>query len=168
MLSLSNTLSLLRAPLAFALLVNSTPIRLAAIFLAICTDCLDGYLARKNRTTSQFGAILDPSMDKFFVYFALAIFLFEGKLHTWEACAMLARDFFLFVFAIYLSCCKLWHNYKYRSIRWGKISTSMQFASLLAITLNWQIPLFVFVLFVATGFLAFIELFKIRIPQEKK
>ncbi len=168
MLSLSNTLSLLRAPLAFALLVNSIPVRLAAIFLAMCTDCLDGYLARKNRTASQFGAILDPAMDKFFVYFALAIFLSEGRLQTWEACAMISRDFFLCLFAIYLTFSKSWHNYKYRSIRWGKISTSMQFISLLAISINWQIPLFVFMLFMTTGFLAFIELFKIKTVQNAK
>lgn len=168
MLSLSNTLSLLRAPLAFALLVNSVPIRVIAIVLAMCTDCLDGYLARKNRTASQFGAILDPAMDKFFVYFALVIFLSEGRLEMWEACSMIARDFFLCLFAVYLSCFRLWHNYRYRSIRWGKVSTSMQFVSLLVLTLGWQIPMFVFLLFIVTGFLAFIELFKVRTSQGSK
>ncbi len=168
MLSLSNTLSLLRAPLALALLSSSTAVRLAAIFLAMCTDCLDGYLARKNRTASQFGAILDPAMDKFFVYFALAIFLSEGRLEIWEACAMIARDFFLFIFAIYLSCFRMWHNYRYRSIRWGKVSTAMQFISLLVLALGFHIPFFVFALFVVTGLLAFIELFKVRTSQGSK
>lgn len=163
MLSLSNTLSLLRAPLALALLSSGTAVRLAAIFLAMCTDCLDGYLARKNRTASRFGAILDPAMDKFFVYFALAIFLSEGKLETWEACAMIARDFFLCLFALYLSCFRMWHNYRYRSIRWGKVSTAMQFISLFVLALGVHIPVFVFVLFVITGFLAFIELFKVKL-----
>ncbi len=165
MLSISNTLSLLRAPLAFALLINSIPVRLSAIFLAICTDCLDGYLARKNRTASQFGAILDPAMDKFFVYFSLIIFLFEGKIELWQAGAMISRDFFLCLFAFYLSSFRLWNNYKYKSVRWGKVSTSMQFISLLIITLNWNIHPFIFALFIATGFLAFVELFKIKTTQ---
>ncbi len=162
MLSLSNTLSLLRAPLAFFLLFGSVPIRLTAIFLAMCTDCLDGYLARKNRTTSQFGAVLDPAMDKFFVYFALLIFLSERRLEVWEACAMISRDFFLCLFAIYLTCFKSWKNYKYRSIRWGKVSTSMQFICLIGLALGMQIPVYIFGVFVLTGFLAFVELFKIR------
>jgi phosphatidylglycerophosphate synthase len=168
MLSLSNTLSLLRAPLALALLSSSTAVRLAAIFLAMCSDCLDGYLARKNRTASQFGAILDPAMDKFFVYFALAIFLSEGKLEIWEACAMISRDFFLCLFALYLSCFRMWHKYRYRSIRWGKVSTALQFISLFVLALGFPIPVFVFVLFVVTGFLAFIELFKVRTSQGSK
>ncbi len=168
MLSLSNTLSLLRAPLALALLVDSTPIRLSAIFLAMCTDCLDGYLARRRRTASQFGAILDPAMDKFFVYFALLLFLSEGKIEIWQACAMVARDFFLFLFALYLSCFRLWHNYRYRSIRWGKVSTAMQFICLFGLALGLKIPTFIFGLFIATGFLAFIELFKVRTSHGSK
>ena len=166
MLSISNALSLLRAPLAFALLINSIPVRLSVIFLAICSDCLDGYLARKNRTASQFGAILDPAMDKLFVYFSLILFLVEGKIEIWKAAAMISRDFFLCLFAFYLSSFKLWNNYKYKSVLWGKISTSMQFVSLLLITLNWSIPPFVFALFIATGFLAFVELFKIKATEE--
>ena len=162
MLSLSNTLSLLRAPLAFGLLINSIPIRIIVVFLAMCTDCLDGYLARKNRTASQFEAVLDPAMDKFFVYFALAIFLSEGNLSVWEACAMLSRDFFLCLFAVYLSCAHLWRNYKYQSIRWGKVSTSMQFISLIGLSLGIHIPPIVFALFIITGCLAFIELLKMR------
>lgn len=162
MLSLSNTLSLLRAPLAFFLLFENVFIRILVVFLAMCTDCLDGYLARKNRTTSQFGAVLDPAMDKFFVYFALSLFITEGRIEIWEACAMIARDFFLCLFALYLSFFKLWHNYMYRSIRWGKVSTSMQFICLIGLALGMNIPLYVFAIFTLTGFLAFIELFKIR------
>ena len=39
----------------------------------MATDSLDGYLARKYHKTSQFGAFLDPLMDKFFVFFAVSI-----------------------------------------------------------------------------------------------
>lgn len=162
MLNLSNALSFLRAPLAFGLLIPDPLVRFVVVFLAMCTDCLDGYLARKNQTVSQVGAVLDPAMDKFFVYFALVVFLMEGKLETWQACAMVARDFFLCLFAIYMTFARLWRNYKYRSIRWGKISTSMQFISLMALCLGIQIPTAVFGLFIVTGALAFIELIKMR------
>lgn len=162
MLSLPDILSFLRAPLAFALLIDNTTIRLIVIFLAMCTDCLDGYLARKNQTTSQFGAILDPIMDKFFVFFALALFFQEGKIALWEAFTMISRDFFLCLFAVYLTIFELWRNYQYKSICWGKVSTSMQFIALIALVLELKIPPILFFLFVLTGCLTFIELCKAK------
>ncbi len=168
MLSLSNTLSLLRAPLAFLLLIDDAFVRIGAIFLAMCTDCLDGYLARKRHTTSQLGAILDPAMDKFFVYFALILFLSEHKILAWQACSMISRDFFLCIFAIYLSCFHRWKSHKYRSIRWGKVSTSLQFLSLMALAVGFQIPNFIFFIFIGAGVLAFVELFRSRMPYQSK
>ena len=96
MLSLSNSLSFLRAPLAFLFLIDNTPCRLVAIFLAMLTDSIDGYLARRRRTATQFGAILDPAMDKFFVFFALTGLFLESKLALWQGCAIVARDFKLY------------------------------------------------------------------------
>jgi phosphatidylglycerophosphate synthase len=162
MLSLSNTLSLLRVPLAFVLLIDNTTVRLLAIFLAMCSDCLDGHLARKRKTTSQFGAILDPLMDKFFVYFALILFVQEDRLQIWEACAMISRDFFLFLFALYLSLFQLWKNYRYKSIRWGKISTSLQFITLITLAFGIQIPPYLFTVFIVMGILAFVELYHFK------
>jgi phosphatidylglycerophosphate synthase len=168
MLSLSNTLSLLRAPLAFVLLIDNMIVRIIAIFLAMCTDCLDGYLARKRQTTSQLGAILDPAMDKFFVYFALILFLSEHKILVWQACSMISRDFFLCLFAVYLSLFHRWKSHKYRSIRWGKVSTSLQFLSLITLAAGFEIPNFVFFIFIGAGVLAFVELFRVRMPYQSK
>src|ERR1700722_7213630 len=98
MLSLSNGLSFLRAPLALLFLVDSIPWRITAIVLAMVTDSVDGYPAARYRSASQFGAILDPTMDKFFVFFGLGVLLMEGRLEIWQACSMLARDFFLCLF----------------------------------------------------------------------
>ncbi|HSX12771.1 MAG TPA: CDP-alcohol phosphatidyltransferase family protein, partial [Rhabdochlamydiaceae bacterium] len=79
MFSLSNSLSLLRAPLALLFLYKSAPIRIAAIILAMFTDFIDGFLARKRRSATQFGAILDPTMDKLFVFIALSVLFQEGQ-----------------------------------------------------------------------------------------
>src|SRR5581483_12415887 len=98
MLNLSNSLSLLRAPLAFLFLLENTTLRLVAIVLAMLTDSIDGYLARRYQGTTRFGAILDPAMDKFFVLFALVVFVLEKKLLLWQAGAMLSRDFALCLF----------------------------------------------------------------------
>ncbi len=166
MFTLSNTLSLFRAPLAFLFLVENIPVRLSALFLAMLTDFVDGYIARKTKTTSQLGAILDPLMDKFFVFFALTVLFTESKIELWQGMAMLTRDFSLCLFALYLSLAKLWNNYKYKSIQWGKISTTMQFIILIGLTAGYKFPGYIYILFILTGCLAFIQLFKVRTSTE--
>jgi CDP-diacylglycerol--glycerol-3-phosphate 3-phosphatidyltransferase len=161
MLSLSNALSLLRAPLALLFLVEKPLFRLIAIILAMFTDMIDGYLARRSSSVTQLGAILDPTMDKFFVFFALGVFLMEGRLEIWQACSMVARDFFLCLFAIYLAIARKWHAYEFRSIRWGKVSTALQFFILIGLSLEIAFPWHVYTLFVISGSLAFIELLKL-------
>jgi CDP-diacylglycerol--glycerol-3-phosphate 3-phosphatidyltransferase len=162
MLSLSNGLSFLRAPLALLFLSDNTALRVLAIVLAMFTDSIDGYLARRYRSTSQFGAILDPAMDKFFVLFALGVFLLEGKIEIWQGCAMISRDFFLCFFGIYLSLSGHWHAYQCKAIRWGKITTALQFFVLIALTLHYTLPWYLYSLFILFGALAFIELCQIR------
>lgn len=102
MLNLSNILSLSRAGLALAFLQENMLIRLLAIVLAMTTDFLDGYLARLQKTTTKFGAILDPIMDKFFVFFAGVVLLLEGRLVGWELGALISRDISLCIFGLYL------------------------------------------------------------------
>lgn len=162
MLSLSNGLSFLRAPLALLFLVDSPAWRITAILLAMITDSIDGYLARRFGSTSQFGAILDPAMDKFFVIFCLGVLFKEGKLALWQAGAMLSRDFFLCVFGVVLSLSGDWDAYKCRAIRWGKITTALQFLVLIGLSLNFTFPWYLYALFILFGVLAFHELWQIK------
>lgn len=158
MLSISNSLTFLRAPLAFLFLFENAYFRLVAIILAMFTDSIDGYIARRRASTTRFGAILDPIMDKFFVIFALSVFLMEGRLEMWQALAMISRDFFLLVFGIYLAISGLWHTFECQAMRWGKISTALQFLTLVGLTLGYTFTWHIYSLFVLFGTLAFIEL----------
>lgn len=160
--TVSNGLSFLRAPLALLFLVDSVSWRITAIILAMISDSIDGYLARRYRSASQFGAILDPTMDKFFVFFGLGVLLMEGKLEMWQAGAMLSRDFFLCLFGIYLSLAGKWASYRFRAIRWGKVATALQFLILIGLTLNLSFPWFIYTLFILFGSLAFFELFQAK------
>lgn len=162
MLTLSNSLSFLRAPLAFLFLIENPLFRIIAIVLAMFTDSIDGYLARKRQTTTRFGAILDPAMDKFFVLFVLTILLTEGKLELWQGCAMLSRDFFVCVFGIYLSLSGYWESYKFTAIRWGKITTALQFIVLIGLTLGITFSTYLYCVFILLGMLAFLELWNIK------
>jgi CDP-diacylglycerol--glycerol-3-phosphate 3-phosphatidyltransferase len=162
MLSLSNSLSFLRAPLAFLFLIENTTCRIVAILLAMFSDSIDGYLARKRQAVTRFGAILDPAMDKFFVLFALSVLFTEGRLELWQGCAMISRDFFLCVFGLYLSLSGHWESYKFTAIRWGKVTTALQFIVLVGLTLDVRCPSYLYCVFILFGMLAFIELWRIK------
>ncbi|MEN9655014.1 MAG: cDP-diacylglycerol--glycerol-3-phosphate 3-phosphatidyltransferase [Chlamydiota bacterium] len=161
MLTVSNGLSFVRAPLALLFLESNVYVRLIAICLAMLTDSVDGYLARRFRSTSQFGAVLDPLMDKFFVYFGLGVLFAEYRLESWEMVAMLSRDLFLCLYGLILLITGKWKNVVFRSIRWGKVTTALQFIVLMGLVCHMAIPSFVFLSFIAMGWLAFLELFQV-------
>lgn len=167
MFSLSNGLSLLRAPLALVFFSHSMELRLAAVLLAMFTDALDGFLARKRRSTTQLGAVLDPAMDKLFVLIALSVLYSEGQILLWQATAMITRDFFLLIFAIYLKYSGKWSAYQFGAIRWGKASTALQFIVLICLTVNIVVPVFIYGIFFLFGLLAFVELFQLVKKQTK-
>jgi CDP-diacylglycerol--glycerol-3-phosphate 3-phosphatidyltransferase len=158
MLNLSNVLSLSRAGFALAFLQDNPWIRLLAIALAMISDFLDGYIARRQRTTTQFGAILDPIMDKFFVFFAGGIFFLEDKLTILGLAALLSRDISLCLFGLFLGIVRGWKGYEVKAIWWGKITTVAQFALLICLTLNIVFPDWVYLIFVAMAAFAFLEL----------
>jgi CDP-diacylglycerol--glycerol-3-phosphate 3-phosphatidyltransferase len=158
MFNLPNSLTLMRAPLALLFIIDNTVLRISVVLLAMFTDCIDGYLARRYRHTSQFGAILDPIMDKFFVYVVLAVFLYENKIEAWKASSMLSRDAFLLLFMIYLIAKGMFKKLEVKAIRWGKVTTAFQFLILLGIVVDLPFPFYLYLCFPLFGCLAFIEL----------
>ena len=161
-LTLSNFLSVLRAPLALLFIFDNPLLRSFAIVAAMATDTLDGYLARRFRMTSQIGAFLDPLMDKFFVFFAVSVFILEGNLRLWEALALISRDFAVLIFGLYLGFRGTWSNFQFRSIWSGKITTTLQFFVLLGLTFHAAMPVYIFWCFIALGILALFELYFIE------
>ena len=64
------------------------------IFLfAAITDWLDGYLARKLKQTSSFGAFIDPVADKLIVIAALILLVELGRVESIVAFIIIAREF---------------------------------------------------------------------------
>lgn len=161
-LNIPNVISLLRAPLALLFLVENTTVRIAAVLIAMLTDGIDGYIARKYNKTSSIGAALDPAMDKFFVFFVLVVLFFEHRISLPQVIAMHSRDFFLCVFGLYLRMKGRWKKFQFRAIRWGKITTALQFFVLIALCLGKEVPWPVFGLFVVIGLFAFFELYQTK------
>ena len=64
----------------------------AVFAIAMATDWVDGWWARRNNRTSDLGRILDPVADKLLVMAAL-IMLVGDILPAWMVAAVIAREF---------------------------------------------------------------------------
>lgn len=159
MLTVPNLITLLRLPLAFVFLNDNITYRACALLFAMISDALDGYVARRYGAASRLGTLLDPLMDKFFVFFVLSILFTENRLTLWEAAAMVCRDFSVIIFGLYLAWKGALGKYEFRAIWCGKITTFLQFSVLVGMTLHANFPPFVFFTFVVLGLCALGELY---------
>ncbi|CDZ79512.1 CDP-diacylglycerol--glycerol-3-phosphate 3-phosphatidyltransferase [Candidatus Rubidus massiliensis] len=158
-LTLPNLLSFLRIPLAFFFLQENIAIRFGAIIVAMISDGLDGFLARRYNVTSRFGTLLDPIADKFFVAFALTTLVLEQRMTGMQAALFLCRDMSVLLFGIFLIAKNELYNYQFKAIICGKITTFLQFVFLVCLSLQIPIPTFGYISFIVLGLLALVELF---------
>lgn len=159
LITLPNFLSFLRFPLAFLFLIDHPFYRVTAIILAMATDGIDGYIARKYQQSSRLGTVLDPISDKFFVLFALVVLLEEARVAPWQVVTMLCRDVSVFLFGIYLTIKQQLFRYQFKAIYCGKVTTLMQFAVLLSLSCNIVLPSYLFAVFILLGMFALVELY---------
>ena len=157
-LTVSNALSILRAPLAFLFLIDNMPLRLTVLALAALSDWLDGFIARRWGQPTPVGAILDPLMDKFFMLFVFSVLVANGMLGGWEMVAMLSRDIVLVGYVAVLALMRSWRTVKPRSLIWGKVSTVAQYVFLFLIVSGVPVPGYAFLLFVLFAAVYLVEL----------
>ncbi|MBN6029213.1 CDP-diacylglycerol--glycerol-3-phosphate 3-phosphatidyltransferase [Pantoea ananatis] len=120
--------------LAFYLPFHWAPFLTALIFVvAAVTDWFDGFLARRWKQTTRFGAFLDPVADKVMV--AIALVLVAEYFHAWwitlPAATMIARE-------IIISALREWMaeigKRSSVAVSWiGKVKTTAQMFSLFAL-----------------------------------
>lgn len=158
-MTLSNCLSLLRFPLALVFLNSDPLLRMGAILVALITDGLDGYLARRYNQVSRLGTVLDPLADKFFVLFALYIFIGEARLSWPDAALFICRDFSVVIYGLYLALRGRLMSYQFRAIWCGKITTVLQLLILLSLSAGYPVPNIVYTLFAVLGLAALVELY---------
>lgn len=159
MLTIPNLISLLRLPLAFLFLFPDPSIRMVAVVVAMISDCLDGFIARRYGQVSRWGTVIDPLADKFFAVIVLSILIHENTLTFSEASAMLSRDIALCFFGAYLLSSGQLGKYQFRAIFMGKITTALQFACFIALTLQISLPSYLYYGFVLLGLASFLELY---------
>ncbi|MEX1012640.1 MAG: CDP-alcohol phosphatidyltransferase family protein [Waddliaceae bacterium] len=159
MLTIPNFISFLRLPLGLLFLTHDIYVRTVVVILALLSDGLDGFIARRYRQTSLFGTLLDPIMDRFFVVFAISILFYENKITYGESLTLFARDFSVMLYGFYLMIRGRLSRLHFRAIWIGKATTFLQFLVILALIFHVQIPNFIYILFVVLGFLALAELY---------
>ena len=107
MINWANVLTMLRMALVpvflFFLLQNTADgvlIALALFVIAIITDILDGYLARKLDCVSNFGKFMDPLADKLLVLSAFITFAVTGRITLWIVLVFVLRELLIMGFRV--------------------------------------------------------------------
>ena len=165
-MSWPNLISLSRLPLAYLFVVATVPWRHFILALALATDGLDGYLARRWQLSSRLGATLDPLTDKIFVLTALAT-LYTPALEPWHIAAFFSRDIALLFLSLWLLISGRLSASSVRSIWPGKAATCLQFTTLALMTSGLQIPSLFWWLFIILGAAFFLEFALQHLPQKQ-
>jgi cardiolipin synthase len=104
--------------------------------LAAITDYFDGYLARKLKQESSFGAFLDPVADKALVVSALVILISQQRTFVFAVIVIIVRE-------IAVSALREWMaqigGAKNTAVHYiGKVKTVVQFLAILILLFNYN------------------------------
>lgn len=178
-LTLPNLLTLARlASVPILVLVYFLPFKasplIAAVIFAVAgiTDAFDGYLARKMKLTSRFGAFIDPVADKLMVAVALML-LVHGHKTIWmtiPALVIISRE--ILVSALREWMAEIGKRANVAVSAMGKIKTILQIVAITMllyfplekggmgeIIFNWQVLLSYVLLYAAT-FLTLLSMYQ--------
>jgi CDP-diacylglycerol--glycerol-3-phosphate 3-phosphatidyltransferase len=135
-LNLPNVLTVLRillVPVLVAALLQEAGggDTLAAIVfvLASFTDLLDGWIARRQKSITTFGKLMDPLADKLLVTSALVSLVSLDRVSAWVAMVIIAREFAV----TGLRQLAMEHGEVIPANVWGKIKTVFQIAMVLVL-----------------------------------
>lgn len=152
LLTLPNVVSMSRLVLAAVFVAVREPAgRVALLLVASGTDFLDGWLARRRRATTRWGALIDPVADRFFVFIAVCTYLFEGALSTAAYFTLLSRDLATAIGFLVARSVPWLRAVAFRARLLGKLVTALQLVTLLAVIIAPPaVPYLVFVVGVAS------------------
>ncbi len=137
LLLLPSAISLSRLFMAVAFALTTAPgTRLALVVAAALTDYLDGWLARRANLATKWGALIDPIADRIFVFTAVCIFLFEGAITSTQYFVLISRDIMTAVGFLVARAVRWLRPVAFRARLSGKIVTTLQLATLVAILMR--------------------------------
>jgi CDP-diacylglycerol--glycerol-3-phosphate 3-phosphatidyltransferase len=107
--TISNLLSASRVflviPMGYCLVVDFPHHRLwtaGIILIAVATDLLDGFLARKLHQVTDIGQMLDPLADKIGIGIYAVLMAWTGNVPVWFVAFVLLRDLLIFSGGYYI------------------------------------------------------------------
>lgn len=132
-LTIPNLISASRLPLALLFIWQfGTPMAYLWLVLAIVSDGLDGYAARKLDQQSSLGAIIDPLFDRVFVLLVFGFFVVHFSISWWLVVVFFSRD--ILSSGAYLLVKN--SEIEFRARLLGKVVTVAQFLVLACFTLS--------------------------------
>jgi len=135
---------------AASLIYREYKFALIFFFVASVTDLLDGLIARITKQITDFGKILDPVADKFFLLTSFILMSVYGLMPKWLTVIVISKDLIVITGCVilYFVTSKL----KVEPSIWGKWASALQFILigliLLALNIrgNGDIPSVIFIL----------------------
>lgn len=149
--NLITVLRILLALLFIPVFLSGEFARALVIFsVAAVSDFLDGYIARKFKITSKFGAMMDPLADKLLMFVTYLLFAHEKIIPYYLAAVVILRD--LLILSVVLICLLKKIELKFSPLMSSKINTTVQLVFVMLIltckTFSINLSLDVLVLFV--------------------
>ena len=135
-LNLPNVLTVFRillVPVLVAALLSEGPegdLLAATVFaVASFTDALDGWIARRRKSESTFGKLMDPLADKLLVTSALVSLVSLDRLSAWVAMVIIARE----LAVTGLRQLAMEQGHVMAASLWGKLKTVAQIAMVMCL-----------------------------------
>ena len=103
-LIMANALTIFRLiliPVFIILIFYPSPVlryyALGVFILASLTDAVDGFVARKMKSVSEFGKHVDPFADRLLIISALVCLIIKNETKIWIAVLIIARDLLILI-----------------------------------------------------------------------
>jgi len=113
---------------------------LAIFFIAVVTDGLDGFIARRFNQKTKLGTMLDPVADKLLIITAFICLSFSKsipenlKVPAWLPIIVISRDIIIVMGTVFVHVIK--GDIQILPSVWGKITTFLQMSTILVVLLK--------------------------------
>lgn len=149
-LNFSNILTISRLPISILIIVfYQNWIKIPLILLFILTDVLDGIIARRRNQNTEFGALLDPTVDKISISLLFIFIIPKIGLSVGFIFLFFVRTIFeiLGLLMLYYNGFEQFDDLK--SKKSGKLTTNLQFITLITLLIGFKASVVLLIWFVA-------------------